>query len=163
MNASHPLRNTYLFPMNEKRQDVSLLTPYALTGLLEALKIAIEAKMKKQSMYTKGDISQLTSTRFHKNDTSNLNKASSKKILPPIASTQTLAQDLMSSTMNSKALRLDTLSPPHAKAISKKAGFAATTTNKDGKFFITSQAPLQAHYLNETTGEPSMIDKAAVT
>ena len=144
--------------MNEKRQDVSLLVLYALTGLLEALKIAIEAKMKKQSMYTKGDISQLTSTRFNRNDTNASNKTTSKKTLPPLVSNQTLAENLMSST-----LRLDTLSPPNAKLISKKAGFAATTTSKDAKFFITSQAPLQAHYLNETTGEPSMIDKAAMT
>jgi len=135
----------------------------------QALKIAIEAKLKKQAiMAPKNDISTFANTR-RRNDSS-LGK-SQKTILPPIDKSSrplpTLEKDTIFDTSNSKSLRLDTLSPVHMRPNLSKKLLPKTTTNKekDAKFFITSDA-LTPHYITEagnTSMEPSMIGKVSPT
>lgn len=135
----------------------------------QALKIAIEAKLKKQAiMAPKNDLTAFSNTR-RRNDSS-LGK-SQKTLLPPIDKSSarplpTLEKDSVFDTSNNKTLRLDTLSPVHLRPNLSKKLLPKTTMNKDAKFFITSDAPLTAHYITEagnTSMEPSMIGKVSPT
>jgi len=136
----------------------------------QALKIAIEAKLKKQAvMAPRNDITGLNNTR-RRNDSS-LGK-SQKTILPPIDKSSarplpTLEKDTLFDTSNSSKMRLDTLSPVHLRPNLSKKLLPQTTTNKekDAKFFITSDV-LTPHYITEagnTSMEPSMIGKVSPT
>lgn len=163
MNVSPLQLNTFQFQMNEKKQDVLFHYFNNMTHTnIEALKIAIEAKLKKQSVYAKSDIS-MSASKLSRGEGS-LGK-SQRKILPPLDRTtpgQSLGgTDAVFNNSNSKAMRLDTLSPVHPR-FGKKL---PPNTTKDPKFFITSEF-LTPHYINDLPAanmEPSMISKVSPT
>ncbi len=123
--------------------------------------------MKKQAvMAPRNDITGLNNTR--RRTDSSLGK-SQKTLLPPIDKSSrplpTLEKDTLFDTSNSSKMRLDTLSPVHLRPNLSKKLLPQTTTNKDAKFFITSDV-LTPHYITEagnTSMEPSMIGKVSPT
>ena len=124
------------------------------------MKIAIEAKLKKQAVYAPRSDTTYLSTSKLRNDSS-LGK-SQKKILPPLRTAQSpTSQDNLFNSSNNKSLRLDTLSPVMARPTLPKR-LPKTTTSKESKFFVTSE--LTPHYITTDAAsnmEPSMIDKVS--